>query len=252
MVAERSVSVLSNMLDDIKKIWFITLIIVQSVFMLLYAYSIYANINRLFFLIAYSTLFMLSILSFILFLIKRKVKNINKTFYRTKNFFKYAVNAAMIVVSVIETIKYGISDFNKILLIVSGATLLLQLFIECIKIFAEKYTEDLKSAFTKDFEWVNFLDPKKVKSNILKIIDAPFEKLANLKENKEKEVEKEEQRISDHVKRYKEKQEERDSIKKAQEETRIKNELNELKSHVAAIFKKSKPKTETPDDAELK
>lgn len=244
MVAERSISVLSNMLDDVKKIWFVALITAQSVFMLLYAYSIYANVNRLFFLIAYITLFALSILSFILFLIKNKNKKFNKTFFRTKNFFKYAVNATMIIVSIIETIKYGISDFNKILLIVSGVSLLAQIFIEGIKIFTEKYTEDFKTAVSEDFGWVNYLNPERAKSNLIKLIDAPFEKLANLKQGKEKEISKEAQRVEEHVKRFKAKREERNSIKKTQEKSRIKSELDELKSHVATIFKKTKPETE--------
>ena len=46
MIAERSVAVLSNMLDDIKKIWFFSLFVVQSIFIVFYAYSIYNNIEN--------------------------------------------------------------------------------------------------------------------------------------------------------------------------------------------------------------
>ncbi len=58
--------VLNALLKDIKKIWFVSTLIAEISFILLYAYSIYSNINELFFLIIYSVLFVVSLSAFIL------------------------------------------------------------------------------------------------------------------------------------------------------------------------------------------
>ena len=249
MIAEKSISVLSNMLDDIKKFWFGSLIVFQSIFIVFYLYSIFKNLNNLIFVITYSILFILSITSFVIFLKNHYThRKQHRKLLRHKNFLKYFVNLIMIIVNIIELTNINIDTFGKILLIVSSFSLLIQVSIELIKIFAEKYFSDLKDAFEKDFGLLNI---KNWKSNSLKIIDAPLEKLASLKEKNK--PTKEDIKIDKHLKRYKERkahQNEINAIKKIekrseakkQEDLRVHKEINELKSHIKTILTKTENK----------
>ena len=74
MVCERTRAVLSSFLEDVKRIAFITACIVQGVFIVFYAYSIFNNLDKLVFLIIYLILFVLSVVWFTVWLIKRKQK----------------------------------------------------------------------------------------------------------------------------------------------------------------------------------
>ncbi|MBQ7977849.1 MAG: hypothetical protein IJ301_04625 [Clostridia bacterium] len=247
MIAKRSIAVLTNMLEDIKKICFCSLIIVQSIFIIFYFYSIYNNFNNLIFLITYSVLCLLSIITFILFLIKHKQnQKINKNFSRSKNFLKYIVNVIMLIVNIIDMLNFGINDFSKVLLAISGISLFIQITFEFIKIFAEKYIRDFKYAFEKDFEFFNF---SKWKSNTIKLINVPFEKLEIRKTGQSKELSKEELILENHLKKFRFIKEqkaiakiEKKSEAKKQENLRIHKELKELKNHVANVFGKKNNK----------
>jgi len=259
MLADRSVSVLSNMLEDIKKIWFISLFIIQSVFIVFYSYSIYTNWGNLLFSITYSILFLLSLVSFIVFVIKHKNnKKTSRKFTRSKNFVKYIVNTIMLVVNIIEMIRFGINDFSKILLVFSGVLLLVQVLFEFVKLFAEKYIDDFKLAFEKDFE---LLDIRKWKSNALKIINAPLEKLTTKNAKDKKELSKEDKRLESHLIRHKERKEKNKEKKqkikeekkeefKRREEKSVEEELVKLKNNIKSIFSK-KNKDEEDDEEEL-
>ena len=249
MIAENSISVFTNMLEDIKKICFRTLFVVQVIFMVLYSYSIYANLDRLIFLITYSILFALSIFSFGLFLVKhKKNKKQNKEVIRAKNFLKYIVNAIMLVVNIVEMVKFGINDFSKMLLVISGVSLLVQVIFEFVKMFAEKYVRDLTLAVKKDFKYLN---PGSWGAGIMKAIDAPLEALALRKEGKTKELSKEELILKEHrdkhEKRVEEHKEEKELAKiekkaesKKQRDIALKKEMFEFKKHIATILKKKK------------
>jgi len=254
MIAENSRSVLSNMLDDIKKAWFVTLIVVQTIFIVFYTYSIYSNVDNLIFLITYSILCLLSLISFVVFLVKHKNhKKQNKRFLRIRNFIRYILNAIMLVVVIVEMVQFGISDFSKILLVVSAVSLLVQIVIECIKMFAEKYVRDFHLAIEQDFA---ILDPTRFRSNILKMINIPLDKIVLMKEGKEKELSEDEKRLEEHRNRFTarmQEQEEWKSVermekrieKKKQEELRIGKEWKKIKEKVICLVgKKKKDETE--------
>lgn len=247
MFITNSVAVLTNMLEDIKRIWYVTLVIVQSIFIILYSYSIYVNLDKTIFLITYSILFLLSLISFILFFINHK----NKVFNRVKNNLKYIVNIIMLTVNIVEMIKFNIDDFNKILIIISAISLLVQIIVELIKIFAEKYINDFNNALKKDLEPLNILNIKRIRSNLLKLVDTPLEKIAELKTGKKKELSKDEIKLIKHKKRYKSRKrklKEQEIFKKIekkeklknQEEIRVQKEIIEIKQHFANIFTRKK------------
>lgn len=247
MFITNSVAVLTNMLEDIKRIWYVTLVIVQSIFIILYSYSIYVNLDKTIFLITYSILFLLSLISFILFFINHK----NKVFNRVKNNLKYIVNIVMLAVNIVEMVKFNIDDFNKILIIISAISLLVQIIVELIKIFAEKYINDFNNALKKDLEPLNILNIKRIRSNLLKLVDTPLEKIAELKTGKKKELSKDEIKLIKHKKRYKSRKrklKEQEIFKKIekkeklknQEEIRVQKEIIEIKQHFANIFTRKK------------
>ena len=64
-IAGRTRAVFSQMLDDIKRIVFVTNIIVQSIFFIFYGYSIYNNIDKIPFMVIYILLFMIASITFI-------------------------------------------------------------------------------------------------------------------------------------------------------------------------------------------
>ncbi len=259
MIAENSRSVLSSMLDDIKRAWFITLCIMQSVFIVFYGYSIYSNLNKMIFLVSYSVLTLLSLVTFIVFLVSHhKQKKQNKEFVRTKNFLKYIVNATMLVFNIVELVKFGIDDFAKILLILSGVLLFAQVAMECIKIFAERYIRDFRYAFEKDFE---ILDPNKLKGNVWKMVDAPLEKFVQRKFGIEKELSPEEARMEEYKRKFREKNEiEKEKKKYAKIEKKAEakkqgyimaqKEKQEIKKHLVMILGKGKKSQDQDKKAE--
>jgi len=212
MIAERSIAVLSDMLDDIKKILFYTIIVVQSIFVIFYGYSIYNNLQNIIFLITYSVLFVLSITFFINSIVKHNSdKSLNKNGKRFLNICKYLVNGTMLVVNVIELVKYGATDISKILLIVSAISLFVQVAIELIKVFMEKHFKRLKLALELDFKF--FYKFKEYKGNFYEMLEAPVEKLANWIEKKEPEKSDEEIVLDSLVEKYEKKAEKKKAEK---------------------------------------
>lgn len=251
MVCERTRAVLSSFLEDVKRIAFITACIVQGVFIVFYAYSIFNNLDKLVFLIIYLILFVLSVVWFTIWLIKRKQKKRIKKIRKAKEYLKWIANTTMLVVRIVEIVQFDADFLSKVLLILSAIMLLLQVIIEFVKNFIDRYYNDFVYAVEKDFE---LLKPSRWKSNVLKLIDAPFEKLALKKEGNDKEIPKEEQRSNEYVKRFRVVNAKNKRIKKEQkvikkqiiqqeEKERVRNEAKELKSHLAIIFgKKNKDK----------
>lgn len=162
MAGKKSIPALTKFLADVKKTWFTSMCVLQSVFIVFYLLSIFNNTDKLFFLITYSILLCLSIITFVTFLLTNvmHVKK-NKRFNRAKNFTKYAVNSIMLMVKMIEMLKYGLNDFNKILLFASAIILVVQILIEFIKISIEKYITNLKTSIKDDFEKLNLKRYKK-------------------------------------------------------------------------------------------
>ena len=228
--------VLNALLKDIKKIWFISTLVAEISFILLYAYSIYSNINNLFFLIIYSVLFVVSLSAFILhWILYKKYKQEENIIKKGKGYLSHVAKIAILVAQVVEMLKFGISDFNKILLIVSAITLVVGIIFEFVKMFAEKYISDFSYAIEQDItQWF----PSRFGGTVLKYIDAPLEKLANKKTGEKQEKSEQEVRFEKYEKEFKEQK----AIKKDEEKERVEKELGEIKSHVKEIFSKTDKK----------
>lgn len=247
----RTKGVLSQIVDDIKKIAFWSNIIVQFIFFVFYIYSICTNINHIILLTIYSTLLLIATITFITFLTThlKKIKK-PKRFYRLLRFGKYFTNGTLIALNIYAMIKYGATDWNKIILAVSLISLFIHLIIESIRMLTERYAKWLSIAIENDFsllvKWNNL---KEGKTTLLSIVNAPLENWANKLENKETELTEDEIYVNQLAQKYEENAKE----KKIQHQTQVKeqkkatnklakaNIITNLKRIKNSIFKK-KPK----------
>jgi len=254
-VLGRTRAVFSKMLTDIKTITFWTNIIVQSVFFIFYGYSIYANINRIPFLVIYALLFIIATTTFITYLLTHNKNGKKpKRFNRSVKIIKFVANGTMIVLNVCEMLKYTATDLNKIILAVSAISLFAQIVIELLKVFIERYVDLFSKSLEMDLEIINKLGKvKEVKGTFFEILDAPLEAIANKLEHKEPELTKQEQYLNQLSEEYSEELKEKKILKKEQKkaETKRRSDENakkqkqEMKEHWNTIknnlFKK-KPK----------
>ena len=154
-VLQRTRAVSSKMINEINKILLAVNIIVQIIFTGVYAYNIYNSIDNLTFLIIYIIISLLSTINFVNYLItyKKSNKKINIA-KRIIRIFKYILNAILIAINVYGIYKFGGSDLDKILLIVSSVSLLSQIIVEFVRIFIERYVELYSAAIALDFDLV--------------------------------------------------------------------------------------------------
>lgn len=248
---DRTISVSIKMKEDLKRISFWTTIIVQIIFLFFYSYSIYKNVDFLLFLVIYIVLAVLSLLHFIYFLASNKSDNkkLVKKIKRVFRISKYLINGTMLGVNIYEMLKYGITDFNKVLLVVSGISLLVQVIIECARFFIEKYIELFQYSLKTDLKGIYWAKEKmdsvkEVKGNFFSLIDAPLEKLADKLEGKEKKVEevqlsKKEQYVEDLASKYRKEQNEAKEQKKQEQKQKSREraleQKEELKEHLRVI-----------------
>ena len=150
---ENTQTIAQKMMHDIETILYWTIIVVQFIFLGYYGYSIYANLNQLIFLIIYSILAVLNLTSFITYIVTHhKPSKFTKNFKRALRIAKYVINGTMIGVNVYELIAYGATDFEKVLLLISGVSLLVQILMEFIRVFVAKYVELFKISLNMDLD----------------------------------------------------------------------------------------------------
>ena len=220
-----------KLIEDVKKILFWTTIIVSLIFFGFYGYSIYKNVDNLIFLITYSLLFSISVITFVNYLLTyskntKRMKNFNR-FLRV---FKYIVNGTMLVVNVVNMFTYQTSDLSKMLLIVSAISLFVQVVVELLRIFVENYVEMFMFAVQKDFSiFFKTSELGGIKGAALKIIDAPIERIAK-KITKEKEPE-----LTKSELKFKKIEDEFEEKQKEKAEVIVNNEKAEIKSHLKVI-----------------
>ena len=194
MFLGRTIAVGNKLIKDVEKVLFWITLVVQLVFFVFYGYSIFTNFNNLIFLIIYSLLGTLSIFNFVHTIVthpyrkKEKVKKV-KFFARI---FKYIINGTMLGVNIFEMINYGGTDFNKIMIIVSAISLVVQIIFEIIVPVMSNYINLFITSVKMDFNFIikiaNFVNPDGAKGNFFELLDLPFEAIANRIEGKEPEL----------------------------------------------------------------
>lgn len=132
--------------------------ILQIFFLFYYSYLIYSNVNNLFYLIIYSCLGAVSIIYFVFYVIglvsdnkyyKKRVKPFAK---RIVTIIKYMIRIFTIVIAFIEMYKEPISDFERIINIVSLVSLCVQIAISIISHFVLRYIDLFITSIKMDYE----------------------------------------------------------------------------------------------------
>ena len=233
----RTRAVADKLIKDIERALFWTTLLVQAIFFFFYGYSIYTNIDNIVFLVIYGLLLLLSIFNFVYVIAThpyRKSKSVKKVKVFAR-IFKYLVNGAMLGVNIFEMVKFGGTDFNKIMIIVSGVSLVVQIILEFVKVFTSRYMELFMTAVQMDLSFVIKLSKIKEKGGIYEVIDAPLEAIANKLEGKEPELSETEKYLNEIAKDY------TDDIKQKTKENKEKNteqQKNEIKEHLNIIKNK--------------
>lgn len=168
-------------LEITKKLLFITNVLVQSVFLVFYVYSIINNVLNLPFLIIYSILFLITATNFVRFLIvniKHAAKP--KIFYRVIRISKYATNLSLLGVNVYELIFLGAFLFDIVLLLSSAISLFIHVVIEIIRIVLEKRVVELGHTIADKINVQKRKEQfKEAKSNFYKSVDKPLQSISN-------------------------------------------------------------------------
>ena len=193
MILASTRAVADKLLRDVRRVTFGISLSVQILFLAYYGWSIYNSIDSLPFLIVYSCLALVAIVSFINFLVVHKSKEKkNKVFNRILRILKYIINGVTLGLNAYQLFSADTSsDLQIILLGISGIFWLVNIVVEILRAAVEYYVELLMVAFKTDFAPIEnainkikdlsnkIEDLKNVKGNFWKGLDAPFEALAN-------------------------------------------------------------------------
>ena len=173
-------------LEITKKLLFITNVIVQSVFLIFYVYSIINNVFNTAFLIIYSVLFAITSTNLIRYLIaniKHSAKP--KTFYRIIRISKYTTNLSLLCINTYELIYLGAFLLDIVLLLSSAISLFINVIIELIRILLEKRIVKLGHNIADKINVAKRKEQlKEAKSNFYKSVDKPLQSISNRLDSK--------------------------------------------------------------------
>ena len=155
----------SSILKDIKRVAKITNIVVQVLLISFYGLMIYQSIDNLVRLIAYSVLAAISLTAFILELVfeaqideeetinERKTRKINKRSRKLiYKYIKYASRVTIVVMAVVNLIRFGGSDLTIIATIFSAFLIVLNVAVDVITSLTLKYVAMIRIGFMTDME----------------------------------------------------------------------------------------------------
>ncbi|MFA6377800.1 MAG: hypothetical protein WCW63_04150 [Acholeplasmataceae bacterium] len=245
IIIERTTAVADKTVKDLRRLSFLIAIIVQVIFLCLYGFKIYINLNRIFYLTIYCFLASVSLFGFIFFLSTNRIKKLKKVSgtKRGLRVSKYLANTIMIVVILIEFFQLGASDLELILSAFSITSFIFQIMFELVRSAYDKYSELFMTALNMDFAKFDIIsDPK---SYLLSAVNTPLEKISNKitgAKTEKKEPTKIEQCIDQLTREHKKQQKEAKKTRANEEKREIKEHFNILLS----IFKKKKRNGKSP------
>lgn len=199
-------------IKDIQKLIHRTTIIMQIIFLGLYGYSIYNNLNHVSILIPYIILAVISLVSFVFYMASYSNKKDFKVKF-TKKIFKNLIDVdkvVMLTINIVEFIIIGGTKIGLLLLVISGISVLFKLLFRLVEKLVSDYIDRLHYAWNKDVEesWLLELAVKPdklgtIQSRFLGAVGSTLEKFK--KDDKdEKQVKKltleEKQKIKDEKK----------------------------------------------------
>ncbi len=162
MIAEKTRALLSKIVKDVKKLIFLFGIITNVVFLIFYGFRIYDNLNHTAFLIAYSIIFLISLIGFILHLAKLKKREVSKALRWGKFLFKGVVLA----ISTYEIVAFNGNLFDVIMLITSASLWSFLIILEIISFVIQRYIRRFAVAVKNDFHFFTHREEKQVSNEI--------------------------------------------------------------------------------------
>ena len=206
-IMQRTRGLFSQIVSDVRKTVFWVNIIVQTIFFVFYGFSIYESIKNIPFLIIYSALLLISLIAYITNLVVY-IKKLQKpkNFNRALRVFKYLANGTMLILNIVNMVRYGLADLNIILLAVSGISYIVQIILEFVRIYVEKYSDLIMLAIEQDLGVLKRIgEIADVKGNFLTMVNKPLEKVAGLFEKENAEENKKQKYINAKSKAYRDK-----------------------------------------------
>ena len=269
MFLDSTRAVADKLLRDVRRVTFGISLAVQILFLAYYGWSIYNSIDSLPFLIIYSCLALVAIVSFINFLVvhKKKEKK-NKVFNRILRIAKYIINGVTLGLNAYQLFTATAhTDLQIILLGISGIFWLVNIVVEILRAAVEYYFQLFEAAIRTDFAVVeNTVNKvkelsevveksKEVKGNFFEFIDKPLEAIANKITNKppkkptvQTEVaptaaEKTVQQLTEQLKEdKKEQKKQKRAARKQRSHERAQEEKQQIKEHWQTIVNAVKEK----------
>lgn len=231
----RTIGVTNKLMEDIESFLFKTTIVVQIIFFAYYGYSICTNLDNLTLLVVFSLLLLLSTISFTYYLKNYHKKSVTKVKKVKKSFriFKYLINGSMIIINLLEIIKYGGTDVAYLLIGFSTLSLLIQIIVEFLRVFTSYYLDLYKIALEKDTEkFQKIADLTDIKGNLVTILDTPFEAIAKKLDGKKKEASEKEKLVESLGNQA---AENANMKKRLRRKGKVDKQLSEIKEHYSTI-----------------
>lgn len=141
-------------IKDVQKLIHRTTIIMQIIFLGLYGYSIYNNLNHVSILIPYIILAVISLVSFVFYMASYSNKKDFKVKF-TKKIFKNLIDVdkvVMLTINIVEFVVIGGTKIGLLLLVFSGISVLFKLLFRVVEKLVSDYIDRLHYAWNKDVE----------------------------------------------------------------------------------------------------
>lgn len=250
MALDRTFAVVDKTVKDFTRISFWVTIVVQVVFLALYGYKIYLNLDHLTYLIIYSVLALISMFGFIFYLStyrSRKKKAIKGT-KKGLRIFKYFANGAMMVAIIVEFALNGVtSDLELIISGISMISFILQIIFELVRSAYTKYSELLIIAIRLDVAGMESFITKTTnpKETFFSALNVPLKKLSRKIKGEDKPADKEKTKTEQYVEQLGDDYRAKKKEKKAE---RVKKQKDEIKENLKTIFGFFRRKKKTKAD----
>lgn len=153
-----SIAVADKIKRDLLKSVVVGDLVLQTIFLGLYAFSIYRNLYNLPFLLTNSILLGISFFYYIFTIIslckkeKPLSKKIKTTVKNTVNIIKYVIRFVALGLAIYQLFVITSTDLDKLLVIVTGIGLIIQIALEVLTNIISGYIEMFKQSVVMDYE----------------------------------------------------------------------------------------------------
>ncbi len=239
-------------IDSLKRLCYGIDIAVQILFMALYSYSIYTNLNNVILLIINAVLLGVSFIYFIVHLIlssKGRAKKVKAKIRQVIKYVKLGIRVFAIGLAIYELLGASYTDIKLITTLFTAVGFLIQCIFEILKHLTERYIDIIVTGVKMDVD--EFMDSpliagvskmvdtvKNPKSVLLETINGKFKEPEPVSETPPTKLQN---KIYDKAEELNQKRQEKKSL-------RIENALNEFKTNIKNFFDKNNENKDNLDN----